>query len=318
MKIIIAGGSGQVGMILQREFKKHEVRILTRDKEAKLPFVYWDAKNLDAWVNEIDGSDVVINLAGRTVNCRYTEKNLKDMYDSRIDSARAIGEAIKNSSKPPKVWMQMSTATIYAHSFDRANDEYAGVMGGSEPNVPRYWDFSIKIAKDWEAELMQAKTPQTRKIALRSAMVMSADKGGIFDTLLGISRLGLGGSIAGGEQFMSWIHADDFVGIIKFLIEREDVEGVINLAAPNPIAQKDFMKILRHEIGMPIGLPATAWMSEIGAFFMRTDTELILKSRKVISKRLEELGYEYKYHQWSDACRDLVGPKESIHVSAEA
>ncbi len=200
----------------------------------------------------------------------------------------------------------MSTATIYAHRFDAPNDESAGLIGGSEPDAPAYWARSVEIAKAWEAALAEVDTPHTRKLALRTAMVMSPDRGGIFDVLLGLVRAGLGGSVAGGAQYVSWIHERDLVRAVLHLIEHEELEGPVNLAAPGPLPQRDFMAALRSAYGRGVGLPATAWMAEIGAFFLRTDTELLLKSRRVVPGRLLDSGFRFEHTKWPEAARDLV------------
>ena len=308
MKYVIAGGTGQLGGVLARAFRSrgHDVVIIARGTSDAARVVPWDGKSLGAWASEIHGADVVINLAGRTVNCRYTEENLRQMMDSRVDSTRAVGEAIASASRPPRAWLQMSTATIYAHRFDAPNDEHTGVIGGNEPDVPRYWARSIAIAKAWEATQAAANTPHTRRVALRTAMTMSPDRGGVFDVLLGMVRKGLGGPVGSGKQFVSWIHDRDFVRAIDFLADRDDLDGPFNLAAPEPLRQRDFMATLRREAGVRIGLPATAWMAEIGAFFLRTDTELLMKSRYVVPARLREAGFAFDFSDWTSAARDLL------------
>lgn len=308
MKIVIAGGTGQVGAVLRRGLAAHghELVVLSRAGSEREGHVAWDGRTLGPWAAELDGADVVINLAGRSVNCRYTEPNLREMRASRVDSTRVIGEAIARAARPPRVWLQMSTATIYAHSEGAPNDEHTGVMGGSEPDAPAYWARSVEIAKAWEAALAEADTPYTRKLALRTAMVMSPDRGGIFDVLLGLVRAGLGGAVAGGAQYVSWIHERDFVRAVVHLIERADLEGPVNLAAPNPLPQRDFMAAIRRAYGRGVGLPAAAWMAEIGAFFLRTDTELLLKSRRVVPGRLLESGFRFEQGRWPEAARDLV------------
>lgn len=309
MKIVIPGGTGQVGNILARALLRegHEVVILSRTPSDEEPRrVAWDGRTLGAWAEEIDGADVVVNLAGRSVNCRYTAANMEAMMSSRVDSTRVVGRAIAQAEKPPPVWLQMSTATIYAHRFDAPNDEATGIIGGDEPDVPGYWAFSVKIAKAWEAELEAAGTPATRKIALRTAMVMSPDEGGVFDVLCGLTRLGLGGPVAGGRQYVSWIHEDDFVRAVLFLIEHDEITGAVNLAAPHPLPQRDFMAGLRAAMHKRVGLPATAWMLAIGAFFMRSDSELLLKSRRVIPGRLREAGFRFEHPRWPAAAEALV------------
>jgi uncharacterized protein (TIGR01777 family) len=307
MKVILPGGTGQVGTILDRALTAagHEVTVLTRHP-ARERQVGWDGTTLGRWAEAIDGSDVVVNLAGRSVSCRYTPENLRAMMDSRVDSARVVGEAIAAASRPPRVWLQMSTATIYAHRFDAANDEATGVIGGAEPGVPGYWSYSVDIAGNWERAQAEASVPGTRKVALRSAMVMSPDRGGVFDVLLGLVRLGLGGPVAGGAQYVSWIHDTDFVRAVEFLIDRDDIEGPVNLASPGPLPQRDFMRALRAARGVPVGLPATRWMAELGAFALRSDTELLLKSRRVVPGRLRAAGFDFAYSDWPPAAVDLV------------
>ncbi|MGH4036022.1 epimerase [Actinomycetota bacterium Odt1-20B] len=307
MKIVLPGGTGQVGGVLRRALTAagHEVVVLTR-RPVRDGEVSWDGRTLGAWAEAVDGSDVVINLAGRSVSCRYTDENLRAMMDSRVDSARVVGQAIAAARKPPRVWLQMSTATVYAHRFDAPNDEATGVIGGDEPGVPGYWGYSVKIAQNWEREQERAATPQTRKVALRSAMVMSPDRGGVFDYLAWLARLGLGGPVAGGAQYVSWIHDRDFVRAVEFLIDRDDIAGAVNLAAPGPLPQREFMRALRRAWGMPVGLPATRWMAEAGAFVLRSDTELLLKSRRVVPGRLREAGFAFDHGAWPQAAADLV------------
>jgi uncharacterized protein (TIGR01777 family) len=228
------------------------------------------------------------------------------MMDSRVHSTRAVGAAIESAARPPRLWLQMSTATIYAHRYDAPNDEVTGLIGGNEPDAPRDWKFSIDIATAWEGALREARTPSTRKVAMRASMIMSPDRGGIFDVLLGLTRAGLGGAIAGGRQFMSWIHDRDFVRAVEFLIQHEDLDGPVNVAAPHPIPQREFMALLRGAWGVPVGLPATKWMVSIGAFFLRTETELTFKSRRVVPGRLLGSGFTFDFPHWGEAVRDIV------------
>jgi uncharacterized protein (TIGR01777 family) len=317
MKIIIPGGSGHVGALLARSFHDdgHDVVVLSRTPAAT-PWrtIAWDAVNSGDWEKEIDGADVVINLAGRSVNCRYTPENRKAIMDSRIDSTRAVGRAIAAAPTPPPLWLQMSTATIYAHRFDAPNDEFTGIIGGSEPGVPESWHFSIEVATAWERALNELDLPSTRRVALRAAMVMTTEREGIFDTLLGIVRRGLGGSSAGGRQYISWIHGDDFVRAIRWLIERSDIDGPVNIAAPEPLPNREFMEVLRSAWGAKLGLPSTKWMLELGAFLMRTDTELILKSRRVIPGRLLDSGFTFQFPTWRAAAIDLCTRWRSEHL----
>jgi len=308
MRIVIPGGTGQVGTVLARAFhdEGHDVVVVSRRPRVR-PWrvVEWDGRSLGAWQREIDGSDVVINLTGRSVNCRYTSANRKEILDSRVSSTRVVGEAIARAARPPRVWLQASTATIYAHRYDGANDERSGVLGGSESHAPSAWRFSIEVARAWERAFDEALTTRTRKIALRSAMTLSPDAGGVFDTLVGLVRRGFGGSAGDGRQFMSWVHYEDFVAAMRWLIDRDDIDGVVNVASPNPLPNAEFMRQLRDAYGVPFGLPAREWMLEIGAIFMRTETELILKSRRVVPARLLDHGFTFRFPIWNDAARDL-------------
>lgn len=309
MKIVIPGGSGQVGQILARRFiaDGHDVTVLSRSGDPRTPWktVEWDGKILGKWSAEIDGSDVVINLAGRSVNCRYNEENRRLMMNSRVDSTRIVGEAISEAANPPKVWLQASTATIYAHRFDAPNDEETGIIGGTEPDAPDTWRFSIEVAKAWEKAANDIDTPRTRKVLMRSAMTMSPDRGGIFDVMYGLVRKRLGGTAGNGKQYISWIHDSDFIHSVYWLIERDDISGPINLASPNPLPNNEFMRVFREASGTRFGLPAMEWQLAIGAFFMRTETELILKSRRAVPKRLLDSGFEFEFPEWEAAARDL-------------
>ncbi len=309
MKILIPGGSGQVGVVLTRAFQAdgHDVVVLSR-RPASAPWrtVEWDGKTLGDWASEVDGTDVIINLAGRSVNCRYNTENRRQIMDSRIDSTNVIGEAIAAASSPPRVWLQASTATIYAHSFDRSNDDVKGIIGGTEADAPDTWNFSIDVATAWEKAANDAVTPKTRKVLMRSAMTMSPDRGGIFDTMLGIVRAGLGGTAGSGKQYISWVHEQDFIRSVYWLIEHDDLEGPINIASPNPLPNRQFMRIFREAWGTRLGLPAMEWQLAIGAFFMGTETELILKSRRVVPKLLTDSGFNFEFPHWEDAVRELV------------
>jgi uncharacterized protein (TIGR01777 family) len=309
MKIVIPGGSGQVGTVLAKAFVEdgHDVVVLSRNVEQhEWRVIEWDGKTLGDWAGEIDGADVVINLAGRSVNCRYNAENRRQMMDSRVDSTRIVGEAIVAAADPPKVWLQASTATIYAHSFDKANDDVTGTIGGDEPDAPDTWRFSIEVARAWEKAANEADTPKTRKVLMRSAMTMSPDRNGIFDVMLGLVRKGLGGTAGSGKQYISWIHERDFIRSVNWLIEHDELSGPINISSPNPLPNREFMRIFREAWGTRIGLPAMEWQLGIGAFLMRTETELILKSRRVVPKLLTDSGFELEFPVWKAACEDLV------------
>ncbi len=312
MKIVIPGGSGQVGTVLARHFAGagHEVVVLSRTppaKETVLPWrvVQWDGKTLSDWASEIDGAYAVINLAGRSVNCRYTPENRAAITNSRVDSTRVVGEAIARADVPPLVWLQAATATIYAHRLDAPNDEATGIIGGeSEPFDT--WRFSVGVAQAWEDTFTEAETPpQTRKVALRSAIVMNADRGSAFDVFLSLVRFGVGGTQGNGRQMVSWIHEQDFARALEFLIQQNDLRGPINVCAPNAVPNREFMRELRRAAGVPFGIPAPAPLLELGAIFLKTETELVLKSRWVTPDILLRAGFTFDFPEWHSAAHDL-------------
>src|SRR5580692_458292 len=234
MKIIIAGGTGQVGTILARHFHQngHSVVVLSRRlQKAPWRVVHWDGSSLGPWLDELNDSDVLINLAGRSVNCRYTRKNRQEIRDSRVLSTRILHQAIAATEHPPAVWLNASTATIYRHALDRPMDESTGELGGNEAGAPDTWNFSIQVAKAWEEAFFSTPTPGIRKVALRSAMTFSADRGGAFDVLLGLVRHSLGGTNGSGAQFVSWVHEADFIRAVECVIARDDLTGVVNIAS---------------------------------------------------------------------------------------
>ncbi|HEY4308012.1 MAG TPA: TIGR01777 family oxidoreductase [Pirellulales bacterium] len=308
MKFVIPGGTGQVGTVLARHFHAagDEVVVLSRHpQEAPWRTVFWDGEKLGGWAGEFEGADAVINLAGRSVNCRYDARNRREIMNSRVRSVRVVGEAIGDCRQPPRAWLQMSTATIYAHRYDAANDERTGILGGCEPDAPDTWRFSIDVARAWEEACDAAPTPDTRKLKLRLAMLMNFDRGGTFDLLLRLVRYGLGGRAGSGRQYMSWIHKHDFVRAVQWLIAHDEIAGAVNVAAPCPLPNGEFMQALRSAWGTRLGLPAAEWMVEVGTWLMRTESELILKSRRVVPGRLLEAGFEFAYPTWPTAAREL-------------
>ncbi len=310
-KIVIPGGGGFIGRHLTRYFadKGWEVVVLSRrrnERQEGARFVWWDGANLDAWVDELEGSDAVINLAGRTVNCRYNKKNRRQIYESRQSSTEVIGEAIADCAAPPSVWFNASSATVYRHSLDRAMDEATGDIDLVEPGKPRdKWEFSVDVVNRWEAALFDAPTPDTRRIAMRLSMVFGSGKGGVYEAFRSIARFGLAGTQGPGNQYVSWLHVVDFLRMIDWCIENENLEGTINMCSPKPIPNREFLKALREASGARFGLPATSWMLEIGAFFMRTETELLLKSRRVVPGRLIDSGFTFDHPNWPDAAKAI-------------
>jgi hypothetical protein len=309
LRIVIPGGSGQVGRVLARHFQNRgdHVIVLTRSPHtAQWQTVHWDAQTRGEWVDYLEGADVCINLAGRSVNCRYTPANRIEIYNSRIVSTQLLGNVIASLRHPPRVWLNASTATIYRHALDRPMDEKTGEFGGNEPGAPDTWNFSIHVAKDWETTFFKADTPLTRKIAMRSAITFSPVPGNAFAVLSHLVRVGLGGTQGNGRQWVSWIHEDDFARAVEFLITREDIDGPVNIASPNPERNRDFMAILREAWDMPNGIWTPAPLLELGAIFLRTETELVLKSRRVVPTRLLEAGFTFDFLNWPHAAEDLV------------
>jgi uncharacterized protein (TIGR01777 family) len=308
MKIIIPGGSGQVGTALSRALKRdgHEVIVLTRDPAlVSESTLLWDGGTLGDWRGSFESADAIINLGGKSVNCRYTAANRRKIMDSRIDSTRVVGEAIATSNDPPKVWLQASTATIYAHTIERPNDDVSGVIGGEEPGFPEAWRFSIDVATSWERAANEIETRKTRKVLMRSAIILSPDRGGIFDVLLGLVRRGLGGTSGKGDQMVSWVHETDFVNAVYLMIANEGLSGPVNIAAPNPVPNREFMKALRDAWGISFGIPSPELLLKLAAVFMRTESELILKSRYVVPKLLTDSGFKFEFPEWKQAAEDL-------------
>jgi len=308
-RIIVAGGSGFIGRLLTDRLvsENRDVVVLTRTPQEdarSIRQVRWDGRTLGDWARELEDARALINLAGRSVNCRYNERNRREILESRVDSTRVLGEAIARCSKPPSVWLNASTATIYKHTFDRQMDEATGEIGAT----PEAKDaFSIEVARAWEEAFFRASTPATRKVALRTAMVFASSKGGVYRVLRGLTRWGLGGAISGGRQYVSWIHEADFGRSVEWLIDRDDFSGPVNLASPNPIPQREMMRIVRRELGVPFGLPATRRMLEVAAFVHRTEAELIVKSRRVVPGRLQAAGFQFGFPRMEDAVREIEG-----------
>jgi uncharacterized protein len=307
-RIVIPGGSGGVGQLLARHFhaRGDQVTVLSRTpRPAPWSMIAWNGQDLGEWVEVIDGADVVINLAGRSVDCRYTAANRREIMESRVNSTRAVGKAVAQATRPPALWINASTATIYRHSLDRAMDEATGEIGGGEPDAPSTWKFSIDVATAWERAFLDADVPATRKVAIRCAIVMIPG-GGWLGKMVNLTRWGLGGAAGPGTQYMSWIHAADLVRAVEFLIARQDLDGCVNVCSPNPLPHREFMRALRKAYGMPLGPPLAEWMLKIGTLLLRTETELVLKSRRVVPGRLLAAGFQFAYPDWPAAARDLV------------
>lgn len=300
--VVLPGGSGFLGRILAAHFAERDYQVVVLSRRPSLaggPIrnVRWDGETLGDWAAEFEGAAAVVNLAGRTVNCRYHERNREEIYQSRLRSTRVVGEAVARCAAPPPVWINSASATIYRHAEDRPMDEETGEIGSG---------FSVDVCRKWEQTLWDAAVPSTRKVALRSALVLGKGRGGVMETFLRLVRLGLGGTMGSGAQFVSWVHAEDFTGAIQWLVERDLLDGPVNCASPNPVPNAEFMRTLRRACRQPIGLPAAAWMLEVGAVFLQTETELILKSRRVVPKRLLDAGFRFRYPELAAAVEQIV------------
>jgi len=330
-KIVIAGGTGFIGQALAAFFgRNNEVVILGRhvpgDAAGASPsltnragkklltsadgyhiqYLRWDGLRVEkSWAQAIDGCDLVINLAGKSVNCRYTPKNKQAIFDSRTDSTRAIGLAVRDAVTPPKVWINAASATIYRHAEDHPQDEY---MGEFED------DFSVQVCKRWEETFEQQRAPFTRKITLRIAITLG--NGGVFRPYLRLLKFGLGGRQGNGRQMYSWVHIDDLCRAINWIYERNRLEGVYNVCSPHPVSNRDFMHMLRKASGHRIGLPAFTWMLKLGAWLIGTETELILKSRWVLPTKLQDAGFIFRYTEAEDAIRSVLEkiPRRKYHL----
>lgn len=309
-KIVLPGGSGFLGRTLTRWYVAQgcEVIIFSRNPSPieGADVVAWDGKNPGDWMEQLEGARAVVNLAGRSVNCRYNENNRRLMMNSRVDSTLVLGQAIAACATPPRVWLNSSTATIYRHRYDAPNTETTGLYGAEKEAKDA---FSLEVAHAWEDAFTRAYAEndlqQTRGIVMRTAMVFGNEPGGVYATMRRLVRMGLGGSMAGGKQFVSWLHATDFCRAIDWLITNPDAAGIYNLTAPNPLTNQQMMAALRKANGIPIGLPATRWMLEIGAFILRTETELIFKSRRVTPERLLKEGFTFEFDRLDGALEDL-------------
>lgn len=295
MKIIIAGGSGFLGKSLENHFKNHEVWILTRNPKRPNE-IFWDAKTLGDWTKLLEKADVLINMAGKSVDCRYNDKNRAEILRSRIDSTNVLQMAVDNCKNPPKTWLNSSSATIYVHAETQLMTEANGIIGD---------DFSMNICKSWEKAFFTMQSSQTRKVALRTAIVLGRE-GEAFHKLKTITRLGLGGHQGNGRQKMSWIHVEDFCRAVEFVIQDSTINGAINISAPNPIENQSFMKILRDKLNVPLGLPSPVFLLEIGTLFLQTETELLLKSRNVYPERLLNYGFQFRFETADEALGELV------------
>jgi uncharacterized protein len=306
-KIVIAGGSGFVGQQLAQWFGQHNtVIILTRGgsgannnygaQRVPAQYIPWDGVSLGPWAKAIDGADLLINLAGQSVNCRYTATNRRIIMDSRTNATRVLAQAVQQAVQPPKLWINGGSATIYRHATDRPQDEATGEIAN---------DFSVQVCKQWEAAFYEQRTPFTRKVALRMAIVLGP--GGVMVPYGNLLKWGLGGHQGSGQQMYSWVHIADVCRLVEWLYQQHELEGTYNCSSPGPVTNRQFMQTLRKASGQRIGLPAPAWMLKIGAALIGTETELLLKSRWVVPTRLLQEGFTFQYPELEGAVQQIIG-----------
>jgi uncharacterized protein (TIGR01777 family) len=304
-KIILAGGNGYLGRVLTNYYKDKATEIIILSRREKqtdqnVRTVVWEGKSRGKWAAELVNADILINLCGKNVNCRYTEKNKAEIIASRVLPTELLGMVIHDMFEPPKLWINLSTATIYRHAEDRPQDEATGDIGSG---------FSVKVCKAWEAAFNKYDTPKTRKITLRMGIVLGRSES-VFPRLLNLVKVGLGGMQGNGNQYVSWIHEHDAARTTEWFADHAELQGIFNCTAPNPVKNAELMQLIRKGYGMPLALPAPKWLLEIGAIVIGTETELILKSRWVVPKRLLNSGFEFTYERVEDAVREILDTRK--------
>ena len=303
-KIVIAGGAGFLGRALIEHWMPTGAELVVLSRSSAMAqsqgvrVIHWDAKSEGPWTEELEGSDILVNLCGRSVDCRYTNANKAEIYASRLQTTRALGVALASAKSPPRCWLNAASATIYRHAEDRPQDEDDGELGEG---------FSVDVCRKWEAELAAASTPRTRKVAMRTAITLGRH-GGAFRPLVTLARFGLGGAQGPGTQVVSWLHVRDFCRAVDFLASTEAFEGAVNISAPEALPNRDFMAKLRAALGVPIGFPQPTWALSFGAWVIRTEPELLLKSRWVFPKRLLDAGFAFEFGKLDAALSDLRKP----------
>jgi uncharacterized protein (TIGR01777 family) len=300
-KIILAGGNSYLGGVLAEYYrlKADEIILLARHPRASndnIKTVVWDGRTEGDWVAQLEGAELLINLCGKNVNCRYTKVNRAEIINSRVIPTKLLGKVVEKLKNPPQLWINLSSATIYRHAEDRPQDEATGDIGTG---------FSIDVCQQWEAAFYHSTTPNTRKVVLRMGIVLGmADSA--FPRLLNLVKFGLGGKLGNGKQYMNWVHEQDAAKCTEFLLQHTELDGAINCTAPMPIPNAQFMAAIRKAWGMPFGLPTPAWLLTIGMAIIGSETELVLKSRWVMPKRLLDAGYQFQFTEAEHAIKDIL------------
>jgi uncharacterized protein (TIGR01777 family) len=303
-RVVLAGGNGYLGKVLANYYKElaKEVIILSRKASPvndNIITILWDGRTEGDWTGYLDNADVLINLCGKNVNCRYTPQNKHEIIQSRVVPTTLLGKVISGLANPPELWINVTSATIYRHAEDHAQDEATGDIG---------YGFSIDVCKQWEQTFFAAQTPATRKVALRMGIVLGGGDG-VFPRLLNLVKLGLGGKQGNGRQYVAWVHQQDVASITEWLMQHPQLNGIFNCTAPETVKNNDLMGIIRKAYGMPLGLPAPQWLLEIGARIIGTETELILKSRWVAPQRLLDSGFTFQFPKAEHAVHDILSIK---------
>jgi uncharacterized protein (TIGR01777 family) len=304
-KIIIAGGTGFLGRSLIEFFsgkQGYALVVLTRTRAApaaNVTYIEWDATTPGNWTAALEGSLAIINLVGRSVNCRYTERNQQEIINSRVNATLAIGRAIQQAVEPPKVWINAGSAAIYGDGKEDVKTEQSETGQG----------FSADVCKKWEQAFDRVATPFTKKVFLRIGLVFQKDRG-LLLPFVNLVNLGLGGRIGSGRQYISWIHERDFIQVVYETIVNEDIRGVINVSSPEPVSNENFMRALRKGLGVGVGLPNPSFLTRIGALFIGTEAILVLTGRRVIPGRLQQLNFTFKYPGIDAALKDLLNKGE--------
>ncbi|WP_263409188.1 TIGR01777 family oxidoreductase [Terriglobus tenax] len=310
--IVILGGSGQIGHTLAAYFHAGGTRVVTVSRSAKpAPWTtaLWDGRTLGPWAAHLEGVDAVINLAGSTINTRFTPENRKLILASRLDATHLTGQAIRACKQPSRVWINASAVDLYPHTMTpctEADIEGYHDTGAVDATTPDSWRFISDVVWQWEQALQAEKTPSTRKIALRTTLMLSPDKGGVFRLLATLAKFGLGGPQGSGHQWMSWMHHQDYARAVEFLIAQDTISGPVNITSPHPLPNREFMVALRQAVHMPIGLPAPAFGIHLSALLLRTEPVLVLKSRRSVPAVLHQHGFTWMFPDWAAAARDLV------------